>query len=192
MTIVLMWCRSRDDNIIGIGSEIPWDEPEDKDNYAKVVADEVVVMGRKTYEAMGEEFLNKHKIFVMSNNCDYEVINHNLHKVINKQSDLKDVEDDLYISGGSYIYEIFLKGKEGFKPHIIVDCVYEGDVLELVGEKIDVTCCMEVIKNGYRRITPFYKKGNVKSAIWIKKGDFVEQGVLKKIVKILENGAEIF
>lgn len=32
---------------------------------------------------------------------------------------------------------------------------------------------------------------NVKSAVWVRKGDFVEQSVLKRIAGILEKGATI-
>lgn len=191
MTVVLMWCRSRDENIIGIGANIPWDEPDDKENYIKVVENETLVMGRKTYESMSEEFLGSHKIYVMTNNKDYEVLNPKLHKIISKQNELKDEEDDLYVSGGSYIYKLFLDGKEALKPHIIVDCVYEGEILDVQGDKITVTNCIDTINKGYRRVTSFYKKGNVLSSVLIRKGEFVEQSVLKKIVQILEDGAEI-
>ena len=191
MTVVMMWCRSKKENIIGIGNDIPWNEPEDSKNFWDVVNGQVMVMGRKTFEGLPRDLVKNHKIYVMSQNKDYEVEDIKLHKVISGQKELKDVEEDLYIAGGSYIYELFLKGKEALKPQIIVDCVYEGEVFDLKGEKITISACMDVVNKKYRRISPFYKKGNVVSSIKVLKNEFVEQSVLKRIVKILENGAEI-
>ena len=191
MTVVMMWCRSRDENIIGIGNNIPWNEPEDSKNFWDVVENQVMVMGRKTFEGLPSDLVKNYKIYVMSKNKDFEVEDVKLHKVISSQKELKDVEDDLYIAGGSYIYELFLKGKEAFKPQIIVDCVYEGDVFDLEGEKITISACMDEVNKNYRRISPFYKKGNVVSSVKVRKNEFVEQSVLKRIVKILENGAEV-
>ena len=47
--VVCIWCRSKEDSIIGIGNDIPWDEIEDKKNFCDIVKDNIVVMGRKTY-----------------------------------------------------------------------------------------------------------------------------------------------
>ena len=191
-SVVLMWCRSKQENVIGIGADIPWNEPEDKKNFIDVVANQTMVMGRKTYESMEQKNIENQKIYVMSFDKKYEVCNPCLHKVISSQKELKDEEDDLYIAGGSYIYELFLKGKESLKPQIMVDCVYEGEIMNLDGEKITIDNCMGVIEKAYRRISLFYKKGNVTSSVWVKKGEFVEQSVLKRIIRILENGAEVF
>ena len=189
--VVCIWCRSKEDSIIGIGNDIPWDEIEDKKNFCDIVKDNLVVMGRKTYESMSDDFINTNKIFVMSNNKEYEVKNKKLHTLITKQNELKDVEEDLYVSGGSYVYELFLTGKEALKPHIIVDCVYEGEVLKKEGKVIKIDNLMGEVEKKYRRVTPFYKKGNVLSSVLIRKGEFVEQSVLKRIIGILENNAEV-
>ncbi len=189
--VVCIWCRSKEDSIIGIGNDIPWDEIEDKKNFCDIVKDNLVVMGRKTYESMSDDFINTNKIFVMSNNKEYEVKNKKLHTLITKQNELKDVEDDLYVSGGSYVYELFLTGKEALKPHIIVDCVYEGELLKKEGKVIKIDNLMGEVEKKYRRVTPFYKKGNVLSSVLIRKGEFVEQSVLKRIIGILENNAEV-
>ena len=121
----------------------------------------------------------------------YEVINPKYHKLISSQKELKDEEDDIYVVGGSFIYELFFRGKEALKPHIVIDCVYEGDIIDGEGDVVDVSNLANDLNLFYRRITPFYKKGNVKSAIWIKKGEFVEQSILKEVVSILEKDAEV-
>ena len=166
--VVCIWCRSKEDSIIGIGNDIPWDEIEDKKNFCDIVKDNLVVMGRKTYESMSDDFINTNKIFVMSNNKEYEVKNKKLHTLITKQNELKDVEEDLYVSGGSYVYELFLTGKEALKPHIIVDCVYEGELLKKEGKVIKIDNLMGEVEKKYRRVTPFYKKGNVLSSVLIR------------------------
>ena len=190
MNVVMMWCRSMEENIISIDNMLPWNEPEDKINFQKVFNEKNIVMGRKTYESMEKDFLAKQKIYVMTSHQDYELISQN-HEIISSQKDLGDIEDDLYIAGGREVYELFLTGKEALKPEIIVDCVYEGAIDNLGGNKNTITECMKIVEKNYRRLTPFYQKGNVKSAILVRKGEFVEQSILRKIVSILENGANI-
>ena len=81
---------------------------------------------------------------------------------------------------------MFFNGKEKFKPQIIVDCIYNGNLKETEGEKTEITSCVAEMTKKYRQITPCYSAGQVTSAIWIKKGEFVEQSVLKRIVQIIE------
>ena len=73
--VVSIWCRSQKDSIIGIGKNIPWDEPEDKKNFRDIVKNKTMVMGRKTYESIEPCLLETNKIYVMSQNSEYEVIN---------------------------------------------------------------------------------------------------------------------
>lgn len=191
MTVVAMWCRHIGDNVIGIGGRIPWNVASDAKHFLDVVKGQAVVCGRKTYERLPGRTIVGSRMFVMSLNADYEVTDAVNHGVISGQKALADFEDDLYIAGGAKIHELFMKGKEGLKPDIIVDCKYEGKMLPLEGEKADVTASVSAMEKGYRKISPDYCLDMVKSAVWIKKGRFVEQSVLKRIVGILEEGAEV-
>ena len=188
-TVVVMWCRHYGDNVIGINGKIPWNEPRDVQNFKDVVYGQNVVLGRKTYESFPNRTIEGSKLFVLTRNLLYEVADAQRHFLISSQKQLDeyvDEDDTLYIAGGAEIYEMFLTGKEKFKPQIIVDCIYKGILQEIKGDRADVTFCVGEMEKKYRQITPYYEEGNVKSAIWIKKGEFVEQSVLKRIVQIIE------
>lgn len=188
-TVVAMWCRHHGDNVIGVNGKIPWNEPADAEKFRDVVYQQNVVCGRKTYESFPNRTIEGSRLFVFSKNSVYEVADDKNHFLISEQRQLEDFleeTDVVYIAGGAEIYEMFLKGKEKFKPQIIVDCIYNGTLQEDNGNKADITACVSEMEKKYRQITPYYVNGNVESAIWIKKGEFVEQSVLKRIVQIIE------
>ena len=189
MTVVAMWCRHKGDNIIGIDGHLPWCIPSDSKRFYDVISERTVVCGRATYESLPNLTLDGSRIFVMSSNSEYEVSNPKWHKVITKQKELDDLEEDVYVAGGAEIYKLFLTGKEKLKPHIIVDCVFEGELSSADGKIVDISDSVALMEKKYRKITPDYCLDNVAASIWIKKGDFVEQSELKRIVKILEENA---
>lgn len=190
MTIVAMWCRHQGDNLIGIGNAIPWCVESDAKHFLDVVQGQAVVCGRKTYESLPNRTIEGCEIYVMTSDANYEVEDAAHHHIINGQKVLADVETDLYVAGGAEIYRLFMEGKEKLKPHIVVDCVYDGQLRKIDGKRIDITDSIEIMEKKYRRVSPYYKADGVSSAIWVRKGEFVEQGVLKRIAMILEKGAE--
>ena len=190
MTMVIsIWCRHDTDNIIGIDKKIPWHKPHDIKNFLDIVENQNVVCGKITYESFDTKTLgDKTKIFVFTTNNNYEVQNKKLHKVVTSLKDFEtlDEEEDLYIAGGKQIYELFFRKKEKFKPHIIVDCVYKGKIDNLSGNKIEISSIINEMPQKYIKLTNDYIKDEVYSSIWIKKGEFIEQNTLKRIVSILE------
>lgn len=189
-TVVIMWCRHQEDNVLAVNGKIPWYEPDDVRHFKDVVQGQKVICGRKTYETFPNRTIANSRLFVFSKNPLYKVADERNHFLLNSQKQLEDYieeNDELYVAGGAEIYEMFLNGKEKFKPQIIIDCVYTGELSALEGHVTEVTFAVAEMEKKYRQITPYYIKGNVESAIWIKKGEFVEQSVLKRIVQIIEN-----
>ena len=43
------------------------------------------------------------------------------------------------------------------------------------------------MKQKYFKISNDYEKDGVRAALWVKKGDFVEQSVLKRLLLLLES-----
>lgn len=191
MTVVAMWCRHEEDNLIGIGGNIPWRIQSDIERFRKVVEGQTVVCGRKTYESFPNRTLNGCQMFVMTADMAYEVSDTEHHRVISGQKMLADFEEDIYVVGGAEIYELFMTGKEKLKPQIVVDCVYRGDAESLEGKRINICKSIAVLEQKYRKITPDYCVDDVAAAIWVRKGEFVEQSVLRRLVGILEEGAVI-
>lgn len=185
MTKVAVWCRHEGDNIIGIGKDIPWDVPSDVRKYIKIVSGYTIVAGRTTYETLPSSF-DSEKILVLTSNPDYELKNPKKHRLVGKMNVFKDLEEDLYICGGAKVYEAFINGGSKLMPDIIVDCVYHGSLTAGTGEEVDITPCIEQLSKKYFKISSDYEQDGVTTCIYVKRGDFVEQSVLKRILSIIE------
>ena len=103
MTKVAIWCRHQKDNIIGIGSDIPWNVPSDAQKFVRMVTGQNVVVGRRTYETFPERTLPEARIFVLTSNPDYEISDIQKHQVIDSLKIFKDFDEDLYIAGGAKV-----------------------------------------------------------------------------------------
>lgn len=187
MTKVAVWCRHEGDNIIGIGKDIPWDVPSDVHKFIKIVSGNAIVAGRTTYETLPPSF-DVEQIVVLTSNPDYELRNPEKHRLVSKINVFKDFEEDIYICGGAQVYEAFINGGPKLMPDIIVDCVYHGSLAEAKGEAVDITSCIEQMPKKYFKISSDYEQDGVTTSIYIKRGDFVEQSVLKRILGIIEVG----
>ena len=188
MMIVAMWCRHQGDNVIGVNGHLPWRIESDAKHFLDVVRGETVVCGRATYESMEGRTLPECEIFVLTHDEAYEVSDKTRHHAVTglKEISAAAEEKDIYIAGGAEVYDLFMAGKEKLKPQIIVDCVYEGEMCDSEGIRAAISVSVKEMEKNYRRISPFYCQDGVKSAMYVKKGEFVEQKVLKRIVEILE------
>lgn len=188
MTKVAVWCRHQDDNIIGIGPHIPWHISSDFKRFRRITEGQNIVAGEKTYESFPNRTLPNRKIYVLTLNKNYEVSDNKNHFAVTDINDFKEFEQDLYISGGATIYKLFMTYHEKLMPDIVVDSMYKGELNpELSGAKIDISECIEVMRKKYFKISTDYEEDNIITSVWVKKGDFVEQSVLKKIICAIEN-----
>lgn len=191
MTKVAVWCRHEGDNVIGIGPHIPWRVSSDFKRFRRITEGQNVLAGEKTYESFPNRTLPNRKIFVLSFNPKYEVSDPQNHFVITDIKALKDFEGDLYIAGGASVYKLFMTGETWLKPDVIVDCAYQGGLnVELKGEKIDITPCISEMNKKYHRITMPFELDDIITTVWVKKGDFVNQAVIKRILKAIETDGE--
>jgi dihydrofolate reductase len=95
-------------NVIGKDSKLPWDIPEDLEHFYNVVADKVVVMGRKTYNSIGKAIKGSENI-VLSKNRSLQlpdcIVLHSVEEVLKLYGDSK---QEIMIIGGTEIYRRFL------------------------------------------------------------------------------------
>ena len=191
MTKVAVWCRHENDNIIGIGPQIPWHISSDFKRFRRITEEQNLVAGEKTYESFPNRTLPNRKIYVLTFNENYEVSDINNHFVVTDIRMFKDFEKDLYIVGGATIYKLFMTKYEKLMPDIIVDSMYKGDLNpDLDGPKIDISECIDILHKKYFKISVDYELDNITTTVWVKKGDFVEQSVLKRIINAIENNGE--
>ena len=187
MTKVAIWCRHIGDNLIGVGGQLPWCVPSDSLFFQNVIAGQNTVVGRKTYESSPAEVWEKSNVWVVTSQAEYEVYNPKTEKVVADLRSFKEFEEDLYISGGAQIYEAFLSGGNKLKPDIIVDCVYQGVCEEKShGEKIAISACVDIMQKSYVRVSAELEKDGVCASLWVKKNEFVEQAVLKRLLLLME------
>ena len=107
------------------------------------------------------------------------------HIVVDDADKLKDCPEDLYISGGASVYAKFFT-TPAIMPDIVVDCVYQGEIAPEVKDLINVNKSVEVLESKYFALPLRFELDNVITTVWLKKGDFVEQSVVKNILTYLE------
>lgn len=97
--------------VIGFKGKIPWDIPEDKKNFKRLTLGHVVIMGRKTYEEIGQPLPGRFNIVISSTvNFKGEMLytarslEHSLEKAksIIKKSDKS---TEIFLCGGERIYK---------------------------------------------------------------------------------------
>ncbi len=185
MTKIAIWCRHDGDNIIGIGPKIPWHIPSDFRRFRKITEGCDLVVGEKTYESFPNRTLPNRNLHILTLTPNYEVSDKAHHFVYGDINQFKEFEADLYICGGATIYKLFMTSGEKLMPDVIVDSRYCGEIEQLDGPQINITPCIEIMTKTYRKISPDYEQENVYTSLWVKKGNFVEQSVLKKLVNII-------
>lgn len=186
MTIVAIWCRHQGDNIIGAGSGLPWRIPSDTRRFRNLTEGKVKVMGRRTYEGMPQKVLLGKKLIVLDIDNTCEVFDKENHIVVDDAEKLADYGKDLYISGGASIYAKFFNTPK-IMPDIVVDCVYQGEILPQATDLINVNASVAVLEKKYFALPQRFELDNVITTVWVKKGDFVEQSVVKNILQYLES-----
>ena len=127
MSIKLI-CAISKNNVIGNENKLPWSIPEDLKRFKELTSNNWVVMGRKTFDSIGRPLPNRTNI-VLSENKNLKInsveVFNSPKKVIEYYKNNSD-QKDLFIIGGTYIYELFLEYCEYlFITH--VDKKYSGD-----------------------------------------------------------------
>ena len=185
MTKIAIWCRHENDNIIGIGPNIPWHIPSDFKRFRRITEKSSITCGQTTYESFPNRTLPNRKIYVLSFDENYEVSDKDNHFVINDANKLRDFNDVLYICGGASIYKMFMQNDA---PDIIVDSCYKGELNpKLTGNPVDITTCIEAMKNDYIKISEDYDEDNIITTVWAKRGTTVKEEILKHIISSIIN-----
>jgi dihydrofolate reductase len=118
--ISLIVAKSKN-NIIGNKGKIPWHIPNDLKRFKNLTTDNVVIMGRKTYESLPEEYkpLPNRMNIIISRDKSYSVNNCLVFNKIEKALRKAGTDKEIFIIGGGEIY------KEGIK---YADKIYVTEV----------------------------------------------------------------
>ncbi|MDC2965506.1 dihydrofolate reductase [Gammaproteobacteria bacterium] len=127
MSIKLI-CAISKNNVIGNENKLPWNISEDLKRFKELTSNNWIVMGRKTFDSIGRPLPNRKNIVLSENkNLKIESV-----EVFNTPEDVIESyknnpdQKDLFIIGGTYIYELFLEYCE-YLFITYVDKEYLGD-----------------------------------------------------------------
>ena len=127
MSIKLI-CAISKNNVIGNENKLPWNISEDLKRFKELTSNNWIVMGRKTFDSIGRPLPNRKNI-VLSKNKSLKI---DSVEVFNSPKDVIDFyknnseQKDLYVIGGTYIYELFFEYCE-YLYITYVDKEYLGD-----------------------------------------------------------------
>lgn len=125
IALIVAYTKNR---VIGKNGIIPWDLKNEKKRFKELTTDNVVVMGRNTFEEIGKPLPNRYTI-VLSKTAFYEYDNCCAVKSLSDAISLykeKFSNKNLYIAGGSSVYAEAIPIAE--KMYITeIDTVIDGD-----------------------------------------------------------------
>lgn len=149
--ISLIVARSRN-NVIGKDGNMPWHIPEELSQFKALTTGNTVIMGRKTFEAIGHPLKQRTNIIVSATLSLHEkdcFTVHSLKEAIEKSP----ADQDIYIAGGYRLYQeaipivdvmyitevdLFIEGGDTFFP-CFDPSAFEKDIMETQGDTIRYT-----------------------------------------------------
>ena len=108
--LILIWAEDTN-GIIGNDNKLPWSIPSDMQFFKNTTMNNVVVMGRKTFDSLGKKPLPKRKNIVLTS--DLELIENQPYDNVEFTGRLKPIIElsknkDVYVIGGLSIYNQFM------------------------------------------------------------------------------------
>lgn len=183
MAKIAIWCRHVNDNIIGIGPQIPWHVSSDFKRFKRITQGRSLLMGQTTYESLPNHTLSDRKIYVLTFDQRYKVSDSKNHFVLNDISQINTIQDELYIAGGASIYKLVMEKRI---PDIVVESVYKGNLIPgLSGNRVDITSCVDILNRDYEKVISDDELDQILTSVWVKKQTIVEEDILNHIFKAI-------
>ena len=116
---------------IGIKNTLPWKLKDDLKYFKSLTQDNYIVMGRKTFDSIGQKALPQRNNIILTRKKNYQqkkcTIVHNIRYIIELVNRMP--KKNIFIIGGAEIYRIFLKYANRLyitrvKTEIITDCFF--------------------------------------------------------------------
>lgn len=124
--IIAIWAQDRS-GIIGKSNRLPWHLSKDLEHFKETTLNQVILMGRITFEGMNKRLLPNREILILTSQSNYPVdaitVVRSVEEVLTWYTNQ---DKTLYIVGGSKVYKLF----EPYVDELIVTQVQaevEGD-----------------------------------------------------------------
>ncbi len=114
-----------ENRVIGRDGALPWHLPADLARFKSITTGHTVIMGRKTFESVGQPLPNRRTIVITRNN-DYQCAGIFIAHGLDEALDLAAHEDEVFILGGQAVYRIALPRADCLYLTII-HATIEGD-----------------------------------------------------------------
>jgi len=112
--------------VIGNKGKLPWHMPADMKYYKDKTKGKTIIMGRKTFDSMGNKPLPNRINIIITHDQDYKaegaIVAHSAHEALKAAGNAEEV----MVIGGSYIFKEFLPRANRIYLTII-EGVFEGD-----------------------------------------------------------------
>lgn len=110
---------------IGKNNELAWHKPADLAHFKKITSGKTILMGRKTFESIGNSLPNRRNI-VLTNNSNYS--HHGIELTSNLKDYLENSKENVYIIGGANVYsQSFDYVHEIYETVVLDTIVQDGD-----------------------------------------------------------------
>ena len=124
--LIAIWAQDKN-GLIGRKNHLPWHLPNDLRFFKETTINHTLVMGRKTFEGLGERPLPNRQTIVLTRDKNYRaknvVVMHSLEEVL---AFSRENDGETFIAGGSAIYTEFLPYCEKIYRTFIEES-FEGD-----------------------------------------------------------------
>ncbi len=96
-----------ENNVIGLGGELPWHISEDLQRFKKLTMGHYLVMGRKTWESIGRPLPGRTSI-VITRDAGYIAKGALVAEDLDDALELSQEDKEVFVVGGAQIYELAL------------------------------------------------------------------------------------
>ncbi len=122
--LAYVWAEDQN-HLIGKDGKLPWHLPNDLHFFKELTSYQTIVMGRKTFEGMGKRLLPNRHTIILTRDETYQVPGAEV--VTDYKTIIRDAkEEDVYIVGGSEIYQLF-KHDVSILYRTVIEAEFSGD-----------------------------------------------------------------
>lgn len=125
MTKISLIAAMDSNRLIGSHNALPWHLPADLAFFKRTTMGKPILMGRKTYESIGNPLPGRHNI-VMTGNPDFTATGCDIVGSIDTALSLCDDSDEIMLIGGASLYQQAIKRATRMYITFIHHC-FEGD-----------------------------------------------------------------
>lgn len=112
-------------NVIGLNNQLPWDLPEDLNNFKKLTVGKPILMGRKTFDSLGRVLPGRVNI-VITRNINYKPKGCRVFLDIDEALQEFSHSNEIMVIGGASFYEQLIPQAQMLYMTVI-DKYFEGD-----------------------------------------------------------------